>query len=412
MKRLYGCLLFAASMTAWAEVVQITAEFEPDPAKPHSNEFKNTTKDSGYCAENPFSCQEGNGFERLFSIETGIDVQSIRPIPAHHTNPRQGAMFDISAAQWRDVTVLDARGNPATVQVRIAGVGGRYRLSHRVQEIIGREDLPAPSAHSRLWDILDWGIAPRPCREGRAGAGVNDTDFAFLWLTPVPGVCQARANFEIPALSYPRLNFAYAVRTPDPLKMAPGVYTGNILYRLGPGADFDMGDNMQATPDSLQLVFTLTVNHVLAVEIPPGGNEVQLVPAGGWQAWLQQGRKPNRLLRDQTFNIWTSTPFKMQLSCVIDLGNTCGLQDAVGNRVPVNVAVSLPYGLTRNGQSVERQPLRLDGQGTERFEPNLYVARKPGTLHFSVEQDGVRQMLDLGSAKFSGDVTVVWDSEV
>jgi hypothetical protein len=29
-----------------------------------------------------------------------------------------------------------------------------------------------------------------------------------------------------------------------------------------------------------------------------------------------------------------------------------------------------------------------------------------------VEQEGVRQMLDLSSAKFSGDVTVVWDSEV
>jgi hypothetical protein len=40
------------------------------------------------------------------------------------------------------------------------------------------------------------------------------------------------------------------------------------------------------------------------------------------------------------------------------------------------------------------------------------VARKPGTLHFSVEQDGVRQMLELGSAKFSGEVTVIWDSEV
>ncbi|TPG96578.1 hypothetical protein EAH72_10180 [Pseudomonas caspiana] len=136
MKRLYGCLLFAACMTARAEVVQIAAEFEPAPAKPHSNEFKNTTKDSGYCAENPFSCQEGNGFERLFSIETGIDVQSIRPIPARHTNPRQRAMFDISAAQWRDVTVLDA------------------------------------------------GIAPRPCRDGRAGAGANDIDFAFFMADP------------------------------------------------------------------------------------------------------------------------------------------------------------------------------------------------------------------------------------
>lgn len=412
MKRPCSGLLLFICLGAQADVVQITAEFAPDPARPNINEFKNTTPDSGYCAENPSSCDGTGGFDKLFSIESSIDVQSINPIPANHSNPRQGAMFNISAAQWRDVPVQDDQGRPAMVQVRIAGVGGRYRLSHRVQELIGREDLDLYRAHYALWTNGDWGIAPRPCETGRAGAGGTDTDFAFFWGTSVLGTCATKARFDIPGFSYPRLNFAYQIRTPDPLKMAPGAYTGSILYRLGPGADFDMGDNMLASPDTLQLDFTLTVNHVLAVEIPPGGNQVQLVPHGGWQAWLQRNRRPERIFRDQTFNIWTSTPFKMQLSCATNLGNTCALQDAAGNQVPVDVAVTLPHGLVRNGQSVVNQPLRLDGQGTERFEPNVYVARKPGVVHFSVAQEGVKQMLDSGSDKFAGDVTVIWDSEI
>jgi hypothetical protein len=399
-------LWLGLSLQARAEVIEITASFTPDPSRPQVNEFKNTTINSGYCANYPTECGRWN----IFSIATAMSVNSNHLITARHTNPRQGAMFNMPA-DWRDVNVTnELLHNSAVVQVRIAGIGGQYRLSRRVQELIG-EEMDPYHAHNKLWTNGDWLDAPRPCEIGPA-SGLDDWSWTFFWKTPVVGVCAKQAAFDIPGLSYESVDFAYELRTPNPLKMAPGTYTGTMQYTVGANADFDMGDVMQPTVSAIQLHFTLTVNHVLAVEIPPGGNEVQLVPAGGWQAWLQQGRKPNRLLRDQTFNIWTSTPFKMQLSCVIDLGNTCGLQDAEGNRVPVNVAVSLPYGLTRNGQSVERQPLRLDGQGTERFEPNLYVARKPGTLHFSVEQDGVRQMLDLGSAKFSGDVTVVWDSEV
>lgn len=406
-----AALLYALSVPALAEVIDITASFTPDPARPHINEFENTTPDSGFCAENPFSCDLSSWGGKLFSIETGIDVNSTQAIPANHKDPRQGAMFNVNAAQWRDVEVRDSRGNPSIVQVRISGIGGRYRLSERVQNLIG-EELSAHPAHARLWDIKDWGVGPSPCGSSRAAAWADDTDYAFLWLTPTPGVCYALTKYDIPGLAYPRLNIAYGVRTPNPLKMAPGVHTGSTTFILGPGADIDMGDVMLPSDNILQMNFTLNVEHVLAVEIPPGGNQVQLVPQEGWQAWLQRRRQPTRLLRDQTFNIYASTPFKMQLSCTIDVGNTCGLKDAAGNRVPVNVAVSLPHGLTRNGQAVNRQPLRLDGQGTERFEPSRYVARKPGTLHFSVEHDDVKQMLDLGSDKFSGEVTVIWDSEV
>lgn len=156
------------------------------------------------------------------------------------------------------------------------------------------------------------------------------------------------------------------------------------------------------------------VDHYLKMEVPPGGNRIQLEPQGGWQAWLQNGRKPVRLFRDQTVNLWASSRFKMTLECGDPMGNTCSVRNPAGHQVPLDVAVTLPPGLTDSAnRPVNRLPLRLDGSGTELFQPSRYVDRKPSTLHFEVKADGVSQMLEQGSGStYSGAVTVVWDSEV
>ncbi|RON09421.1 hypothetical protein BK659_10865 [Pseudomonas brassicacearum] len=390
-----------------AEVVQITAEFKPDPSRPNVNEFKNTTPNSGHCTRHEAQCKRW----QIFSIGTLIELHADRAIPARHTDPRQGAMFNVPAG-WKDVPIFDTHGKASgVVQVRIAGIGGQYQLSERVQQLIGRE-LDPVYAHSLLWREGSWLDPPPPCGMGGVTRS-EDYTVEFFWTTPVEGVCSMQAAYDIPGFSYKSVDFAYQLQTPNPLKMAPGVYTATTLYTVGPGADFDMGNIMQPTDGTIQLAFTLTVDHVFNIELPPGGHKVELIPQGGWQAWLQQGRKPARLFRDQTFNIWTSTPFKMQLKCAIEIGNTCGLRNEEGKEVPVQVAVSLPHGLADVTHSpVNKRPLQLDGIGTEKFEPNVYVDRKPGTLHFEIRKESVEQMLAFDGRKYTGDVTVIWDSEV
>ena len=80
----------------------------------------------------------------------------------------------------------------------------------------------------------------------------------------------------------------------------------------------------------------------------------------------------------------------------------------------MNVSVSLPYGISdAAGRPVNRQPLRRDGVGTELFQPTFYVDRKASTLHFEIERDEVEKMLKVGESRtYSGNVTVIWDSEV
>lgn len=74
-------------------------------------------------------------------------------------------------------------------------------------------------------------------------------------------------------MTYGYLDFAYELRTPDPLKMSSGNYTGTLRYSMGPRGDFDFGDVMIPDDTELTLDFNLEVQHTLKVDIPPGGEK-------------------------------------------------------------------------------------------------------------------------------------------
>jgi hypothetical protein len=75
------------------------------------------------------------------------------------------------------------------------------------------------------------------------------------------------------------------------------------------------------------------------------------------------------------------------------------------------IGVSLPYGLTdAAGRPVNRRPLSR-GSG-ELFQPSLFIDRKPATLHFEIIREHVANMLRMGHTRASGNVTVIWDSEI
>jgi hypothetical protein len=233
---------------------------------------------------------------------------------------------------------------------------------------------------------------------------------------PSDVVCAKQAKFRIPDLRYEYVDFAYELRTPNPLGMSDGDYEGQITYRIGPNMDFDMGEIMVSTESEVTLELKLNVKHTLKVTLPPGGNKVELLPPGGWQQWLSQGRKPTRLFRDQTFNISTSSRFKMWLECPDTGGdNACHIRDAVSaHSVPVSVSVSLPYGLVDEAERpVNHHPLQLDSSTSAIFQPGFYLDRRAGTLHFEIPASQVEQMLVTDQSRhYAGTVTVVWDSEV
>jgi hypothetical protein len=407
--RWLGLLTMVVAPSAGAVTQEIKALFTPDSGNPQRNEFINKTTPSGYCANYPGQCLENN----MFSIRLPLRFESARAIQPIDVS-RNSAMFHVPA-QWRALTVTNKETNETeTVEVRIAGFGSQYGLSDTAKKLTG-----APSdleGHQNLWGGPghSWVYAPHPCVYSGVGAYLPDR-YAFFWKTPVDSACVKTALFQIPSMSYNYLDFAYELRTPKPLEMSSGLYTGDIRYRVGPGGDFDMGDVMLPVDSDITLSFVLDVQHTLKVDIPPGGNQVQLVPAGGWQGWLQAGRKPVRLFRDQTFTISASSKFKMQLECEISAPSyECMILDPVtGRAVELRVSTSLPNGLTDlAGQPVKHLRLRTGAANAPQFQPGFYVDRAPGVLHFEVPADQMGFMLSPGKpGHYSGKVTVIWDSE-
>ncbi|MBK5397384.1 hypothetical protein JFU47_11820 [Pseudomonas sp. TH39(2020)] len=395
-------MLWLFTLCATAATQEISAVFKPDPSNPMQNKFVNSTPQSGVCPGHmPGRC-EALG---IFSIRTSdINFRSNAPLLLNHVGPgpvdvRKGVMFKVPS-EWRSFEVVSDKGERETVQVRIAGIGNRF------------DTRPGGT---RSWSPRTFVFAPAPCVSTGMNTG-NSQILLWFWIVPEgAGTCSLTHVMEVPELTYVNFEYAYELKTPNPLGMSTGRYTGSITYTVGPNQDFDFGDIMIPNDNILTFNFNLDVQHTLKVEVPPGGNRVELIPQGGWQAWLQRNRRPERLFRDQTFNISASSRFKMQLDCQYsDGGNQCLLYEPnSGGAVPLNISVTLPSGLNdATGQPVSRRPLLRDGSGTELFQPGHYLDRKPGQLHFEITREHVEEMLTGVAKTYSGNVTVIWNSEI
>lgn len=416
INKLFYCtnLVAATAMTlasmaiAQGAELNIQAEFKPDPSNPFFNKFENKTEPTGYCFFYPSKCQANN----MFSLRTPIAFNSKHPIVAKHTDPRQGAIFYIPT-EWRDFMVTHSQtGAQETVRVRIVGFGSQYRVAPDDIRLLVNDGLPGIDigpAHRMMWGV-SWNTPPGNCSGYSDTVSYNHIDFTFFWTTPSQAPCQKQAQFNIPRFRYNYLDFAYELQTPNPLKMSTGSYFGNITYTLGPNEDFDMGDVMIPTDSLLSLNFTLNVQHTLKVAIPPGGNKVELTPKGGWQQWLQKGRVPEKIYRDQTVLISASSRFKMQLSCEQMMGDTCAISNG-SHEVPVDVLVSMPNGIANDGDSsaVSRKPLSVTT--AQVFKSTFYVDNRASSLHFEIQKRHVEEMLS-EQGNYKGNITVIWDSDL
>ncbi|MHC8375724.1 hypothetical protein ACYZT3_06540 [Pseudomonas sp. MDT1-16] len=395
-----GLCLSLAGPPAAAINQEIKASFAPDPSQPGKNVFINKTPNSGYCATYPEQCVQHS----MFSIQLPVRFDSRRAI-----EPGESIALKVPA-NWRQLTVTNSETHETeTVEVRIIGIGSMFILSESVTTLTGEPVIT--KAHDKLWTSNGWVYPPSPCQYSGV-ASYAPRSYRFFWKAPVEAPCTKVAAFTIPSIYFNTFDFAYELRTPNPLGMSSGVFTGSFSYSIGTGADFDFGPLMQPNDNILTLDFVLDVQHVLKVDIPPGGDKVLLVPAGGWQSWLQAGRKPVRLFRDQTFTLSASSRFKMYLECSSILGTGCSVSDADSLIfAPLKVSVTMPHGVTDvYGKPVEHRELSTVASPVM-LQASQFVERKPGKLHFELEAfDPI--FSPTAPKRYSGSVVVVWDSEV
>ncbi|WP_085684570.1 MULTISPECIES: hypothetical protein [unclassified Pseudomonas] len=397
-------LMVLSLSSAQAANQEIRALFQPDPSQPNKNEFINKTPNSGYCASFPSECEDN----RMFSIQVPIRFSTVTPLFSDN-----GVWVKVPA-DWRRLTVTNQETlETSTVEVRISGIGSRFQLSKPVTELTGESNVL--EAHRKLWTGNSWVYAPPPCLYSGVGYyGISS--YQFFWKTPEQGSCNKTAAFDVGHMLFEHLDIAYELRTPNPLSMSSGLYTGSLTYSLGRGSsDFTMGPFMDSDDTALNLDFVLDVQHVLKVDLPPGGNRIALEPDGGWQTWLNTRKPPARLYRDQTFHISASSRFKVHLECARDNPNYCYLFNEANNAAALlQVKVSLPGGLTDvSGNPVRLKELLPGELNAVTFQPGKYIDRQQGTLHFEVPREWTETILTSGRGnKYSGTIVVVFDSEI
>jgi hypothetical protein len=411
-KTSYWLGLLAALSLPSAEAVnkEIRALFQPDSSQPNKNVFVNKTPNSGYCTINPTECASIG----MFSIELPVRFNSTRPIVPGA--PADALMLKVPA-NWRQLTVTNRdSGESETVEVRIIGIGSKYILSDSAANLVGVTDIL--EGHQRLWSHNSWVYAPAPCRYSGVGFYSPNT-YRFFWKAPVEEWCTKVANYRIPSMAFENLDFAYELRTPNPLGMSSGLYTGSLSYTLGPTGDFQMGPMMVPDDSNLTLDFVLDVQHTLKVELPPGGNRVTLEPEGGWQRWLDSGHKPEKVYRDQPFYISASTRFRVWMECAEGApggmtDDACNMKSPkTGKRVLFRPRLSLPSGIRDNiGREVRHQPI-YHQRPLVVYTPGHYVDRKQGSIRFEIHRIDIGNLLQPGASDdFVGFVTVIWDSDV
>ncbi|AIR91711.1 hypothetical protein LK03_21705 [Pseudomonas cremoricolorata] len=209
------------------------------------------------------------------------------------------------------------------------------------------------------------------------------------------------------------MGVAYHLDMPPPYRMKPGLYTGSLIYSVGPGGDFDFGNQVSNLNDtSLTLNFQLEVQHAFVFEFAPGSERAVLEPPGGWMAWMNGRGAPQRLYRDLPFRLWSTGPFRVYKRCARDLGTGCAISNEQGHQVQVDVALSLPGGIEYQGAEVQRLTLPSDRAGALQMESVSPALNKPGQLHFKVDEQAVRSMLDHPGSRYRGEVTVIFDAEL
>ncbi|MDF2041214.1 MULTISPECIES: hypothetical protein [unclassified Pantoea] len=416
LRFMMSTLLLAGCASANAATMDITASFSPSMENPENNTFTNTTKQSGYCSTAPSECKENN----VFSISMGEITASLATsgITANST-PRMGMYYKMPGA-WRNVTATNKdTGEQVTISFRTSAFSAQYNT---------KSDWTITK--HKEWNGDSFVNAPSPCSYSGVGKYGNRF-YMFMWKWPLSdAACYKTATKDLTGEPYliNNTSLGYELKTPDPLKMESGVYTGRLALRVGPGGDIDFGDNFQASDSELDINFTLTVNHELKLTTTPENRAVSLQPcatgrfcseeegSANWERWMVNRITPE-LTGKSNFNLSSSGGFTVYLQCEQQSGSDCALKsdNTPSQTVPVRTLLTLPENIIDNstGSTVSKRRLTAGKDLTKNvFTTKSFGENRAGSIEFLVGQKDVDTMLKTRPDTYRGAVTVIFDPDI
>jgi hypothetical protein len=389
--------LLVGAGSAHSADIYITAEFKPDISNPDQREFVNTTPWSGVCNSTHLQACINNNW---WSIDTKI------------RGTKQGAYQANYGPNGFYI------GMPSARTVNVTSDDGEHSFDLGFN-IIG--------ASMRLWDREGDGPKepasagnPSNCNLGlkNTHAGNHSIMRMFLRRDGGEGVVACALhwvstnNYEMT-----EFDFTYKLTTPAPLAMRSGVYTGMTSFRVGgtgEGADFDLGNGVVLEDNVVNVHFQLNVQHAFQLDLPPGSDRAVLAPRGGWTQWTNHGIVPKALERELPFSISSSGQFSVSLRCQHPLPDgRCAIRNETVDApdAPLDIQLTLP-GFRDASSGVEAIGIPLTATMTPPvLTAGSFIIRRPSRLHFGVNGEAVKTMLDHPGSHYRGDVTVIFDAD-
>lgn len=407
-------VMMLCSLPAKALTTNFTASFAPSLDKPESNTFTNTTPQSGYCAVHPSQCKNNT----IFSVSIGL-IGTLSTAGIYKNAAARDSMYFGMPGAWREFTVTNTEtGSKASVSFRVSAFSAAY-------------NYPSGKGFGS-WSGGSFVNAPSPCSYSGVGI-VGGTFYQFMWKLPTSAkdvACYkiATADYLGAPTSIGSLSLGYELKTPNPLKMESGTYTGTLKLSAGPGEDIDFGDNFTVNDSNIYLKFTLSVNHELKLTTTADNQTVSLQPcasgrictedegSANWERWMVTRITPE-LTGRSNFRLSSSGAFTVYLECEQQIGSDCALKsdNTPSQTVPVQTLLTLPDNIVDNstGSTVSKRRLAV-GQDLTRniFVTKMFSQNKAGSIDFLVSQKDVDTMLKTRPDTYRGAVTVIFDPKI
>ncbi|MDX7874652.1 hypothetical protein [Aeromonas veronii] len=399
MKNIKLLVLMLFSFSSLAAVIDITADYKPESYEASGGRFINTTPCE---VGQPVSyCDPQKPIESSVIIKLPVSIAKT----INSTKGKQGYLSYYRLSGPKNVMLTNSSNGERHELTFIPTNIGAKVIKMRYPLVNDNKWPMHPIGGDCYTDFIGWGW----------WVGSIVTDQLFLHLIKHaaqngPSECYYNSQLgDGTSYTVDWLNYGFRIKSPNPLTMSNGKYTGSVKIMVGRNQDIDLGDAIYSGGTEHELKFTLTVRHQLKVDFPKGDSDghsqVTLLPPGGWINWMHNGkREPSLLQQDLPFRIWFSAPFTVALRCQHQWGTECGLKDGKGRTVPlktyyVNSTNEMTL-LTTNKHSFV-----LPVQG----KPVINAAR---AIRFQVVGGTVAEMMKYPGSSFKGDVTLIFDAAI
>ncbi|MEX6258012.1 hypothetical protein [Providencia huaxiensis] len=406
-----GIVMLALSAFAHSVTINLTAEFTPKINNNNSDGvFVNTTPISGYCKHYPHYCNAG-----AVSVYLPLTTTISYPIVAYN-EPRDGVYFNFPKT-------------PRTLTVRNQDTGEAFDVIFRMTNF--------SSTAKKNTNSLDWDEGGKDLSAPRGGgcsfyatSMSNNLWNRFIWNTSnntLPCLKISRVDRTEPSI-FEDMSIGYSLMAKDSLlAVGSGTYVGKLSFTVGPGGDFDFGDNYQVNESVVDINLTLSVNHDLIVTTTPEGRALSLQPCSvgkvcteeqgkrNWERWMITKITPQLTARSD-FLISSTGSFTAYLQCEYIQGEHCAIKsDNNGQLVPVKAYLSLPNNIInqKTNSTVTRalMPIHKDIVNNT-FSTRDIGSNRKGSIDFLVTQHDVDTMLLTRPDTYRGTVTVIFDPNI